>query len=332
MCHLEETLFKDCPTACRPVFYRRYVDDTFLLFQNKVAAERFLEYANCLHANINFTIEHETNNCLPFLDILITRSDEHFSTSVYRKKTYTGLGSNFYSSCFQNFKTNSISTLLHRAFSVSSDWLNFHKEIEFLRKYFCDNCYPGDIFEKYLKKFLDDKFCPATLVPNVPKLDFFASMPYSRDTKFLKGLSDIIKKHFYCINPKLILKNPKTIGSIFKFKDTIPILMRSLVVYKYSCPRCNLGTYLGSTKRMLKVRIDSHSGVSHRTGVVLNKKEFSNIREHSRKCKTSVSYDNFEIIAQATDQTSLLILESLAIKQLVPSLNTQSSSAPLFIA
>ena len=104
------------------------------------------------------------------------------------------------------------------------------------------------------------------------------------------------------------------------------------MVYKYTCPRCNLGTYLGSTRRMLKVRIDCHRGVSHRTGNNLNKKEFSNIREHAEKCKSAIRYDNFEIIAQTSDCSSLLVLESLAIKQLVPSLNSSSSSAPLYIA
>ena len=108
--------------------------------------------------------------------------------------------------------------------------------------------------------------------------------------------------------------------------------MRSLVVYKYTCPRCNLGTYVGSTKRMLKVRIDSHRGISHRTGSTLNKKEFSNIREHANRCKSTISYDDFDIVTQAPDEASLFILESLCIKQLVPSLNNQSSSAPLFIA
>ena len=332
MSSLEETLFSQCPSAFRPVFYRRYVDDTFLLFQNKVAAEQFLEFANNVHNNIRFTIEHENNNCLPFLDILITRQPQHFSTSVFRKKTYTGLGSNFYSSCFFNFKTNSISTLLHRAYSVSSDWFLFHKEVEFLRRYFYDNCYPKFLFDKYLKRFLDDKFQPAIRCPTVPKLDFYASLPYSNDPKFLTTLNQIIKRYFFCVQPKLVLKNTKTIGSFFKFKDEIPKLMRSLVVYKYTCPRCNLGTYLGCTKRMLRVRINSHQGVSYRTGCNLTKKEHSNIRDHSKKCKGPISYDNFEIIEQAPDETAMLILESLSIKQLVPSLNSQSSSVPLYIA
>ena len=136
----------------------------------------------------------------------------------------------------------------------------------------------------------------------------------------------------YGVNPKLVLRNPRTIGGLFRFKDTIPDLMRSLVVYKYTCSRCNLGTYLGSTKRMLKVRIDSHRGVSHRTGCSLSKKEFSNVREHANKCGSVIDYKDFEIIMQAKNETSLAILESISIKQLVPTLNGQSSSAPLFIS
>ena len=108
--------------------------------------------------------------------------------------------------------------------------------------------------------------------------------------------------------------------------------MRSMVVYKYTCPKCNFGTYLGATKRMLKVRIDAHAGVSHRTGVNLVNKEYSSIRMHANKCKSPISYNQFEIIGQTTDENSLHILESLCIKQLVPSLNNQSSSAPLFVS
>ena len=163
-------------------------------------------------------------------------------------------------------------------------------------------------------------------------MDFYASLPYTNDNKFLIGVTQIIKKHFNCLSPRLILHNPRTIGSLFKFKDTLPKLMNSLVVYKFNCPRCVRGMYLGSTKRMLKVRIDSHRGVSHRTGCMLSKKEFSNIREHTVQCKASITYDNFEIIARSTNEASLPILESLYIKQLVPSLNNQSSSTPLFIA
>ena len=195
-----------------------------------------------------------------------------------------------------------------------------------------NNCFPKFMIDKLIKKFLDKKFKPICQIPTVPKQDLYFSFFHNNCKGFSMTLKNMIKKYYNCLDPKIILKNPRTIGSLFRFKDTIPDLMRSLVVYKYTCPRCKLGIYLGFTKRMLRVRIDSHRGVSHRTGNILNKKEFSNIREHAAKCKSNIKYDQFQIIAQAADYTSLPVIESLFIKRYAPSLNSSSSSFPLHIA
>ena len=128
------------------------------------------------------------------------------------------------------------------------------------------------------------------------------------------------------------LKNPSTIGSLFKFKDTLPALMQSCLVYSFSCPKCNFGAYIGSTKRLLKVRIDAHRGISHRTGCILNAKEFSPIRSHSESCHHNVQYSNFKILSKAPNLYCLPFLESLFIKQLSPNLNSQTTSVPLHIA
>ena len=333
MSSLEETFIDDCPLLFRPLFYKRYVDDTVALFHDRGSATRFLEFINGIHPNINFTIEHEENNKLPFLDVLISRVNNGFSTSVFRKSTFTGLGSNFYSSCFYNFKLNSIFTLLHRCYSVSSNWINFHEEIQFLNQYFLNNCFPPGLFLKHVKKFLDNLYHPKTQVPSVPRLKMFASIPFTTNNNTLKKeIENTIKKFIPGLDLRLIPKNPLSLGSLFKFKDKLSPLMQSLVIYKYTCPRCNRGTYIGSTKRLLKVRIDSHRGVSHRTGYTLSKKEFSNIRDHSIKCKTNIIYDDFKIISQTVNESSLPVLESLFIKKLVPTLNSQSSSSPLHIA
>ena len=45
-----------------PLFWNRYVDDTFTMFHNKDSANEFLYYLNSCHSNIKFTIEFEQNN------------------------------------------------------------------------------------------------------------------------------------------------------------------------------------------------------------------------------------------------------------------------------
>ena len=69
----------------------RYVDDTFTLFKNKNDALSFLSYLNGRHNNFKFTIEFQQNDEIPLLYILMKRNRESFfSTSIYRKKTFTG--------------------------------------------------------------------------------------------------------------------------------------------------------------------------------------------------------------------------------------------------
>ena len=306
--------------------------NTCLKVRRRDAAERFLEYINELHPNIKFTIENEQDNQLPFLDILIKRTEQGFTTNVYRKKTFTGQGTNYYSSCALVFKLNSISTLLHRAFTICSNWQNFHSEITFSIQYFKNNAYPSFLFDRYLKDFLNKKFQPPQATPTVPKLLMYASIPFVHCKNFKLQLERAIMKTFPALNIQLISSNPKTMGSLFQHKDKLPALMKSLVVYCFNCPKCKVGKYVGATKRLFKVRIDSHLGISHRTGCPLKTKDFSNIREHCKKCKTSFNYEDFSIVSQAPNEQSLAILESLTIKRVVPSLNGQTSSTVLYIA
>ena len=66
-------------------------DDTFLLFRAESHVQRFLEYLNQQHSNIKFTVEKEKEGKLAFLDVLASRNNGVFETSVYRKEIFTGL-------------------------------------------------------------------------------------------------------------------------------------------------------------------------------------------------------------------------------------------------
>ena len=92
MCHHEEAWITQCPAAFAPAKYLRYIDDTFVIFRHKSHIEKFFEYVNSQHQSIRFTYEVKQNNSLAFLDVAVSRVNNKFSTSVFRKSTFSGLG------------------------------------------------------------------------------------------------------------------------------------------------------------------------------------------------------------------------------------------------
>ena len=119
MCHFKDKWVKnssDCPNV-----WFRYVDDTFALFRIKDTAIKFLHYINNRHDNIQFTTEFENNQQIPFLDVSIKRLDNNpLSTSIYRKKTFTGLYTKWDSFTPRKYKINLIRTLTYRCLRICS--------------------------------------------------------------------------------------------------------------------------------------------------------------------------------------------------------------------
>ena len=59
LCHWEEIWLDKCPLQFKPLFYRRYIDDTFLLFSSNDKVKKFHNYINSRHSNMTFTYEVE---------------------------------------------------------------------------------------------------------------------------------------------------------------------------------------------------------------------------------------------------------------------------------
>ena len=82
----------------KPTIYFRYVDDTFAhmlttplpIFKQEGDVDNFLFTCNRLHPALKFTFEKEHDGKLPFLDILVERTELGFETNVYRKPTFSG--------------------------------------------------------------------------------------------------------------------------------------------------------------------------------------------------------------------------------------------------
>ena len=119
MSFLEEIYLNDCPSHFKPILYRRYVDHTFCLFRNSKDIDLFLNYINKAHPNIKFTVEVENCQSFPFLNVRVSKTASGFSTSLFRKKPFTGLLSDFSSSTPKWYKITLIKALVFRAFTFA---------------------------------------------------------------------------------------------------------------------------------------------------------------------------------------------------------------------
>ena len=167
--------------------------------------------------------------------------------------------------------------------------------------------------------------------PTSPK--FFISLPYfgPYSERMKIELHKLLNKYFIDISPRLIfLVNKFTIVSFFKYKDTLPLMSRSSVIYKYVRSQCE-AEYVGVASRALHMRVAEHKGRSFRTNILANPSH-SSIRAHCEgTCNTPVSSSGFTILDSAPDFVSLHILESLHIFKLNPSINDTNSSFLLYI-
>ena len=296
MCFNESKWLDDCPNSFKPVFYHRYIDDIFMLFNDE-------------------------SHVLLF-----------FKTSVYRKSMFTGLGTSFFSFTPFIYKLNSIRTLIFRGFKVCSTYKGMHSEFNFLKEFFFNNGYPLSLLNSQIKKFLHKQFLqPTSASDNREKV--YISFPYfDHQSETMKcELNKLLVKYIPNTNFNISLVNKYTIKNFFNYKDRLPGDVRSSFVYSFCCSLCER-SYIGSSTRSFYIRVAEHAGRSFRTGMPLSSPPFSAIRDHCHnECNSDVKTDNFKILDYNSDTISLRLLESLYIFRKKPPLNNMQTAFPLLI-
>ena len=63
---------EQCPNKSKSVFYRRYFDDIFVLFESAENLSKLHAYVNICHPNMSFSFEQEINAKLSFLDVEVS--------------------------------------------------------------------------------------------------------------------------------------------------------------------------------------------------------------------------------------------------------------------
>ena len=115
-----------------------------------------------------------------------------------------------------------------------------------------------------------------------------------------------------------------------RFKDNVPLNLRSNVVYKFSCGRFN-ATYYGETWQHFNIKVGEHSGVSPLIRKKSKAKANTAIKDHMLLCNHIVSLKDFKILASSNSEFHPKVKESLLIVRDKPELNRNEKSLPRYL-
>ena len=245
------------------------------------------------HKNIKFSFETEKDNSFSFLDIKICREKDKFTTSVFRKDTLSGVYTNFSRFAALEHKFGLVYTLLHRSFTIVSDFSKFHFEAETLKKTLDKNTYPTKFVDKCIVKFVNNIFVQKPVLTTFPKLELKIVLPYLANISSItkKRLKRCISKSLKFCKLKIIFQTGTRLRNYFRFKDRVP---ESNFAYKFKCGSCTV-SYNGKTYRYMKFRVSEHQGVSPRTGKRVKGTLSTSVRDHK------VAWEDFCIISRESN-------------------------------
>ena len=229
----------------------------------------------------------------------------------------------------ETYKIGLIKSLLFPCFSLCSDFIKFHHEINKLKSILYKNSYPRDMIDKCIKEFLDKILTPKPVVSNVPKKQLIITLPYldKLSLQIRTGINRIMKNKLPYCNVQFVFQTKCKISNFFTFKDKIPVVLRSGIVYKFQCGSCS-ATYYGKTKRHFKVRMCEHFGISALTGKRVKGDDDAAIREHLLFCNYKPDFEDFSILATNNNDFKVTLMESLLINRDHPPLNKNKQSLP----
>ena len=90
-----------------------------------------------------------------FLDVLLDNNEPNSSlTSVHRKKTFTGLLTNYFNFTTHSYRVDLIKTLVDRAYKINNTWLGFHEDITKLMDIRKKNIFPAHLIKKIINRYI----------------------------------------------------------------------------------------------------------------------------------------------------------------------------------
>uniref|UniRef100_A0A147BN03 Putative tick transposon n=1 Tax=Ixodes ricinus TaxID=34613 RepID=A0A147BN03_IXORI len=220
-----------------PVCFLRYVDDCFCVVKTS-EIDRLHTHLNSIEPVIQFTIEHESDGCFPFLDVCAVRKSGRLDFHVYRKSIHTGRYLDFSSSHPRTHKSSVASALVRRAIVVCTSEETLRKEIETIKQDLRKNGYPARFVKSILKKLRRTSSTQDAAPPPPTRV----CVPY------IKGTSEVLARVLRPYGIAVSHKPVSTIGGLLPLPKDRPLRERAQgLVYKIPCGDCP-ASYVGEAK------------------------------------------------------------------------------------
>ena len=292
-------------------FWKRYVDDICTAVP-KQRVQHLLQHLNGIEQSIQFTVELESEGCLPFLDVHMCHSpDGSISTSVHRKETHTDKYLAYSSHHPLSHKIAVIRTLCTRADTHSSTAVSVSQEVDHVVTALQANGYPKAMVHHYSTRSSSETRRPS------PRWRSTTVLPY------VQGLSESLRRILSPLEIRVCFRPHRTIRQLLsRPKDLVPDLQRSGVVYSIPCASCP-AKYIGQTGRRLCQRLDEHKRAVK--GADFNS---SALAEHAWSKGHPVDWTNTKVLSSCPEYHSRLVEEAIRIRTTDSVLNRDIGSLP----
>ena len=311
-----------------PLFYRRYVDDTFVVFHNEEECDAFKVKLNSLHPSLQFTSEKEQGNRLNFLDVLVEKSHVNVTTDIYRKPTFSWVCMKWTSFSPRSMKIKLICTLVDRALKICSP-SKLNLELERLRKLFLNNGYPDGVVHSVINRKVESYNRQTTPYSDDSTTGVVTiKLPYigNPSVQYGRQISQAVSHCFKTVRLRSIFTTQKV--PVRSGKDALPAPANSNIIYFFEC-HCGSG-YVGRTSQILWKRIGQHVPpiIRSPSGRKCKLPKFSSsaVGQHlleNPNCAHHYADSRFSILARARSDYHLAVLEAIFIVSRNPSLCRQ---------
>ncbi|XP_062707860.1 uncharacterized protein LOC134288123 [Aedes albopictus] len=322
---MEDILDQAVEAVPFPIPYiKKYVDDLFLaLPEDKI--EMVQELFNGQDENLQFTIEREKENRLPFLDMVLTRNlNQAITTEWYMKPISSGRFLNYRSLHSFSQKMNVAFNFAKRVYTFSTN--SRDNEVEsVIRRQLLINDYPNTLISRVINRVkLRRQEVETAMEANENRPDEGETV--FRSLTNIEGLSQQIIKTLRREYPtRIATKTTNTVGAILPpIKDKTDNDDQSNVIYKIDCNNCD-GCYIGMTTTKLKTRISGHrsnvrslttlreAGHTNSDAAIISIREKTALVDHTAENDHVFRLDDVKILDRTQKPSNLPILESCYI-------------------